>query len=153
MNSKGVTNVRVRIIVTHNGKVLVQYRKKGKFYHYIGGHLEYGETIKAACIREVKEECGEDINFSFKKILYIRDFLDLENNDHATELFILGSIDKTDGLEGKKDPEHPDGSVWTTWLDMDNLPDNLLPNTLSKKLVKEYKKGFPDQGEYVGEVK
>lgn len=41
-------NVRVRLVIIHNRKLLVQYREKGKFYHYIGGHPEYGETIKSA---------------------------------------------------------------------------------------------------------
>lgn len=68
-------NVRVRLVVIHDRKVLVQYREKGKFYHYIGGHLEYGETIEQACIRETKEECGKKVIFEFQKILYIRDFI------------------------------------------------------------------------------
>ena len=59
-------NVRVRLIVIHNKKLLVQYRKKGDYYHYIGGHLEYGETIKEACVRETKEECGKKVNFEFR---------------------------------------------------------------------------------------
>ncbi|OGM11889.1 hypothetical protein A2Z22_01505 [Candidatus Woesebacteria bacterium RBG_16_34_12] len=145
-------NIRVRLVIIHNRKVLVQYREKGDFYHYIGGHLEYGETIKAACERETKEECGEDINFDFKKILYIRDFIKPKEDEHSVELFILGSIDKTEGLEGLKDSEHPDGSVWLTWLDIDNLPNNLLPKTLSRKLVDNFNNGFPKEGEYIGEI-
>lgn len=145
-------NVRVRLVIIHNNKLLVQYRRKGDFYHYIGGHLEYGETIKDACIRETKEECGDGVNFNFQKILYIRDFIQIENNEHSVELFILGSIDKTNNLDGLKDPEHPDGSVWLTWLGIDKLPDNLLPKTLSLKLLKDYRAGFPEKGEYIGVI-
>ena len=65
----------------------------------------------------------------------------------------MGNIDKTEGLEGLKDQQHPDGSVWLTWLNVDELPDNLLPKTLSAKLPDDFKDGFPKQGEYVGEVK
>jgi len=146
-------NVRVRLIVIHNGKVLVQYRKKGDFYHYIGGHLEYGETIEEACIREIKEECGEKVKFDFQKILYIRDFIKPDEDEHSVELFILGSIDKPDGLENRKDPQHPDGSVWLTWLDINNLPDSLLPSTLSTKLLLDFKDGFPKEGKYIGQIK
>src|SRR3989344_8523201 len=110
MKKNNKINVRVRLVIIHNRKVLVQYRQKGDFYHYIGGHLNYGETTTDACIRETKEECGDGVNFDFQKILYIRDFIKLDENDHGVELFILGSIDKTEKLEGLKDPEHPDGS-------------------------------------------
>lgn len=145
-------NVRVRLIVIHDKKVLVQYREKDKYYHYIGGHLEYGEIIKKACIRETKEECGNDVNFEFQKKLYVRDFIKPKEYEHSVELFILGNIDKTKGLEGFKDPEHSDGSFWLTWLDIYNLPDILLPKSLSQMLLADYKNNFPIQGKYVGEI-
>jgi len=152
MKTNNKINVRVRLVVIHNGKVLVQYREKDKYYHYIGGHLEYGETIEKACIRETQEECGNDVNFEFQKILYIRDFIHTNDNEHSVELFILGTIDKTKGLEGLKDPQHPDGSIWLTWLDIYNLPDNLFPKSLSPVLLADYKNTFPIQGKYVGEI-
>ena len=145
-------NVRVRLVVIKNGRVLTQFREKGNYYHYIGGHLEYGETIMEACIREAKEECGEEAQFKFQKILYIRDFIRPKENEHSIELFILGEIDKGEELEKLPDPQHPDGSVWLTWLDIDNLPENLLPKTLSAKLLKDFKGGFPEEGEYVGRM-
>jgi ADP-ribose pyrophosphatase YjhB (NUDIX family) len=148
---KNRIHIRVRLIVIHNKKLLVQYRKKGDYYHYIGGHLEYGETIKEACIREVKEECN-GTNFKFKKILYVRDFVKLKEGEHSVELFILGDLDKYDGLDNHLDPQHTDGSVWLTWLNIDKLPGNLLPKTLSSKLLKAYKNGFTKEGEYIGEI-
>jgi ADP-ribose pyrophosphatase YjhB (NUDIX family) len=152
VKSSNKINVRVRLIIIHNRKVVVQYREKGGFYHYIGGHLNYGETIEQACIRETKEECGDEVKFEFQKIIYIRDFIKLEENDHSVELFILGGLNKYDGLEDIKDPEHPDGSVWLTWLDIDNLPDNLLPKSLSSKLLDDFNSGFPKEGKYIGEI-
>ncbi len=144
-------NVRVRLIVIHEGKLLVQYRRKRDFYHYIGGHLEFGETIKDACIREVKEECN-GAKFKFVKILYIRDFIEPGENEHSVELFILGEMDKYESLDNHLDPQHSDGSVWLTWLDINKLPENLLPKTLSPKLQKDYKNGFKKVGEYIGKI-
>ncbi|HPT66081.1 MAG TPA: NUDIX domain-containing protein [Candidatus Woesebacteria bacterium] len=145
-------NVRLRLVVIKNEKVLVQYRQKHDYYHYFGGHLEYGETILEGCIRETVEECN-GAKFEFKKILYIRDFLFPEKeNEHSVELFILGDIDKFEELEHWLDPQHPDGDVWCTWLDINNLPDNLFPHALSKKLLEDYKAGFPREGEYVGRM-
>jgi ADP-ribose pyrophosphatase YjhB (NUDIX family) len=145
-------NILVRLVVIKNGQVLTQFRKIGNFYHYIGGHLEYGETILEACIRETKEECGDDIQFKFRKILYIRDFIMPKENVHGVELFILGEINKHKELEGLPDPQHPDGSAVLAWLDINNLPENLLPKALSTKLLKDFKAGFPKEGEYVGRL-
>lgn len=151
MKNQRIT-VRARLIVIKNGKLLVQYRQKKNFYHYFGGHLEYGETILDACIRETKEECGDDVIFEFKKILYIRDFILEGEDEQSLELFILGDINKFEELEGLKDSQHTDGSVWLSWLDINNLPDNLYPQLLSKKLLADYNSGFQNTGEYIGRM-
>ena len=145
------TNIRVRLIIIKNNKLLTQFRQKDNYYHYIGGHLEYGETVLEACVREVAEECNGS-KFKFKKILYIRDFIWPQENEHSLELFILGDINKSKELEKLPDPQHSDGSVWLTWLNINNLPDNLYPQPLSSKLVKDFKNNFPDKGEYIGKI-
>jgi ADP-ribose pyrophosphatase YjhB (NUDIX family) len=144
-------NVRLRLIIIKNGKLLTQFTSKNNYYYYIGGHLEYGETILEGCKREVAEECN-GANLELIKILYIRDFILPEENEHSVELFVLGDIDKFKELENLKDPQHPDGDVWCTWLDLEKLPDNLLPKALTKKLIKDYKNNFPNSGEYVGKM-
>ena len=93
-----------------------------------------------------------DVNFEFKKILYIRDFILPEENEHSVELFIFGDIDKFEEVEHLNDPQHEDGSVWCTWLDMNNLPENLLPKELSSKLIEDYKNDFQKEGQYVGRM-
>jgi hypothetical protein len=40
--------------------------------------------------------------------------------------------------------------MWLTWLDVNDLPHNLYPKQLSKKLLEDYKNNFPNAGEYVG---
>ena len=65
-----ILNVRLRLVIIKEGKLLTEYNRKKNFYFYIGGHLEYGETILEGCEREVKEECGEETKFKLKKVLY-----------------------------------------------------------------------------------
>jgi ADP-ribose pyrophosphatase YjhB (NUDIX family) len=144
-------NVRLRLIVIKNNKVLVQYRQIQDYYHYIGGHLEFGETIQEGCIRETAEECN-GAKFEFKKILYIRDFIYPKENEHSVELFVSGDIDKYEELEHHFDPQHPNNDVWCTWLDINQLPNNLLPHLLSKKLLTDYNLGFSNSGEYIGKM-
>lgn len=151
MESNGI-HIRLRLVVIKKGKVLVQYRQKPNFYHYIGGHLEKGETLLDGCVRETTEEC-KGARFKFKKILYIRDFFDpMKNGEQSLELFILGDINKFKELEHHYDPEHPEQDVWCTWLDLENLPDNLLPHALSKKILIDYKNSFHKEGKYLGRM-
>jgi ADP-ribose pyrophosphatase YjhB (NUDIX family) len=149
-------NVRLRLVIIKNGKVLATHNRKKDYYFYIGGHLDYGETVLDGCIREIKEECGADTIFTFQKILYIRDHLlnqkEHGQDEHSVELFILGDVNKFEELEQCLDPQHPDGSVCSTWLDLNNLPDNLLPKGLTPILLSDYKNNFPNTGKYVGNL-
>lgn len=114
--------------------------------------MEFGETILEGCNREITEECGQGTEFKLNKVLYIRDFFDPDNGEQNVEFFIHGEINKFEELEGKLDSQHKDRSMWLTWLDINNLPDNLFPTSLSKKLLEDYKNGFPNAGEYVGKM-
>lgn len=144
-----IVKPRVRLVIIKNNKLLLTYTADGDFFFYIGGKVEFRETLEQACIREIKEECGEDVNFTFKKILYIREYIKHEENEHSIEFYILGDIDKFEEVEGVLDPEF-DSLHHQTWVDLDKLPDNILPKELSKILKEDYKNGFPKQGEYLG---
>lgn len=140
---------RVRLVIIKNGKLLVSHTSKEDFYFYIGGKIEFGETIEEACKREVVEECGEDVTFTFDKILYIRDYI--KENEHSIEFYILGDINKFLEVEGKVDPEYPETHT-QTWVDMKDLPENLLPKSLTKILLEDYQKDFPRQGIYLKKI-
>ena len=151
MKDKPKIKIRLRMVIVKNGKLLVTYDSEEDFHYYIGGKLEYGETVLEGAEREIKEELGEDIKLEFKKILYIRDFLQSEKDEHSLELFILGDVNKSEELEHYFDPEHGD-KKWATWLDINNLPDNLFPQALTKKLQEDFKKGFSNSSEYIGRM-
>ena len=143
--------VRMRFVIIKNGKFLAYYDPEKDFYFYPGGQLEWGESIEEGWNREAKEELGDDVVFAFKKILYIRDFVHPKENEHSLELYVLGDINKFEEVEGRPDPEF-NGRKWPTWVALNKLPKNLYPKNLSKKLVEDYKKGFPNSGEYIGKM-
>lgn len=152
MNSENKIKVRLRLIIIKEEKLLAYYDSMDDYYFYIGGKLEFGETVEDGWKREIKEELGDDVEFTFKKILYIRDFILSEKNEHSLELFILGDINKFMEIDERPDPEY-DGKKWPKWLDLNNLPDNLYPKPLTKKLVEDYNNGFENvSGEYVGRM-
>lgn len=146
-------NIRVRLVIVKEGKVLLHYTENGNFYFYTGGHLEFGETLEEASVREVKEETGA--NFTFKKILYIREFIMPEDNEHSVEFFILGDIDKFEELEGYVDPEGATKGwkSWQNWIDIEKLDDiNVKPKALSKMIQEDYKTGFTSPTKYLGKI-
>lgn len=60
-------------------------------------------------------------------------------------------VDKFMEIDERPDPEY-EGKKWPKWLDLNDLPDNLYPKPLSKKLLEDYKAGFPREGEYIGRM-
>lgn len=140
---------RARLVIIKNNKLLLTYTKDGDFYFYIGGKMEFGETLEQTCLREIKEECDKDVDVTFKKILYIRDYIKPEENEHSIEFYILGDINKFEEVKGVVDEEFA-GLHHQTWVDMDNLPENILPKGLTATPKDDHKKGFPRQGEYLG---
>ena len=143
-------NPRVRLIIIKKGKILMSYVKDENFYFFIGGKVEYGETLKEACKREVWEECKA--NFSFEKVLYIRDYIKLQTDDHSIEIYIKGDIDKFKEIEGMLDYEF-DGNHRQTWVSLDKLKNlDVRPMELIDRLLRDYKNGFNIQVSYLGEI-
>lgn len=143
-------NVRVRLVIIQEEKILLSYVKDEDFYFYIGGKMEWGETVEEACSREMREEC--DARFTFRKILYVRDFIAREINEHSVELFILGELDKGEEVEGKIDEEFGPNK-WQTWVELDNLKNiDVRPRELTDILLKDFQQGFKRGGVYVGDI-
>jgi len=141
---------RVRLIIIKNDKILLSYVKSEDFYFYIGGKMEWGETIEQACVREALEETGG--NFTFKKIIYVRDYIKPEENELSIELYILGDIDKDEEIEGVIDQEF-NGDHWQTWIDLDKLKDlDVRPKALVKQIIQDNKNEFKGECVYVREI-
>ena len=145
-----IYQIRVRLILPHYNKLLLEYVSDEDYYFYPGGRVENYETIKSAAEREMKEELNAE--FKFEKILYIREFIEPDLKEHSLELFILGKLMDGNQKNEEVDPDYNETHKFG-WFDIDELPENLYPITLTKKLVIDFHKGFSNQGKYLGAVK
>jgi len=140
--------IRARCVIIHQSKVLLEFVNDEDFYFYPGGRLEPYETIVQAAVREIREEI--DREFHVQKVLYIREFINKEKQDHSIEFFILGSLDNPTNID--HNPNNPDPKLnhQFKWIDIDNLPENVLPAQLTKKLQQDFHNNFANDTQYLG---
>jgi mutator protein MutT len=88
-------------------------------YSVPAGHLDGGETVMQAGIREGKEEVGVDIqesNMTFSTVMHrIED-------DERVDFFV--HVHKWDGEPFNAEPDKCDD---VRWVEMDKLPANIVP--------------------------
>lgn len=97
--------VCIRAIIRSNGKILVCKNKKKGYYFFPGGHLEFGENIKEALVREIKEE----LNAIVKKSLFIGviDNIFIEDRQKHHEINLVFEV-KLDKIKKQSQENHID---------------------------------------------
>src|SRR3989344_916117 len=125
----------VDVFIVHDKKVLLIFHKKHNMWLQIGGHIELNEDSDEALFREVKEECGLDIEiigerepkFEMKgtKFLYAPIFMNIHdiNETHKHIGLIYFAKAKSDKFTLSK-REHTD-IRWFSKEDLDNPEFNL----------------------------
>ncbi len=132
--SAPLPRVGIGVMIFRDGKVLLA-RRKGSHgagaYAFPGGHLEYGESFEACARREVREECGIDIqNIQFLFVANILDFMP----KHYVHLTLTA-----DWAAGEPQCLEPEKSESWGWYGLTNLPAPLFkPCQMS---VESYLKG------------
>lgn len=116
-------------------EILLSLRKNTGYrdgeYELPGGHVEAGEDIMQAMVREAKEELLIDIKEKNLKIVHI---LHHYNGDRMN--FVLS----TDCYEGKIQIGEPDCCEKLEWFNIHNLPTNIIPKI--KKTIEKIRDGI-----------
>ncbi len=127
MKERYQSKVAVFLILTReeNGKteILLQERYNtgymdGKYDAACSGHLEKGESVSMALVREAKEEIGIDIN---EKDLRFVELIHSYKEDYINVFF---TTKKYSGTPKIMEPEKCDD---LRWFDIENLPENIFP--------------------------
>jgi 8-oxo-dGTP diphosphatase len=133
--------VTVHLFFFRDNQILLLRRFNTGFrdgeYSVPAGHLDGGETVMQAGIREAKEEVGVDLkegNMAFATVMHrIED-------EERVDFFV--QVHKWDGEPFNAEPEKCDD---VCWVEIDSLPDNTVPyvkqalqNHLSKIPFDEY---------------
>lgn len=114
--------VGVGVLILKDGKALWGKRKGSHgsgLYGFTGGHLEHGETIEEAILREVAEECG--LTIKNLRVLCVSDFLTYYPKHYLDVGFIA------EWESGDPQVLEPEKLETWEWRDIDDIPEEAFP--------------------------
>ena len=135
-NERVPFHITVALLLIKDGKVLLMKRCNTGYmdgmYGFISGHLEKGESLSSAIIRESTEEVGivlkeEDLKF----VCAIR------RGDNSNYFNYFFTTDKFEGDPSIKEPNKCDELIWCNIKD---LPENII--VAEKRAIENYQKNI-----------
>ncbi|MFT8870248.1 NUDIX hydrolase [Liquorilactobacillus nagelii] len=94
-NTPIILNVAAGVVMNQHNEVLLNLRTDSHNWSLPGGFLEYGETYRQACLREMKEDSGLDVEIVKLLKTFDKGTATYPNGDVAqtiTELFLVKPI-------------------------------------------------------------
>jgi ADP-ribose pyrophosphatase YjhB (NUDIX family) len=137
----------VRAIIVNKGNLLVMKRDKfgHEYYTLIGGHVELGESMEKALIREIHEETM--VRTSEHKLVYIEE----TGEPYGTQyIYTCDYVSGTPMLHPNADERQINKggeNLYTPmWLPISKLRSvPFRSNNLKQKLIKHLADGFPSK--------
>ena len=119
--------VGVGIIVTRKDYLVLLGKRKNAHgagtWCFPGGHLEKNESLDACVLRELNEECGEDLKIKFLHdypVAATNDIFERERKHYAT-LYM-----RTEHVSGEAKVMEPDKCYEWKWFTWYNMPKKLF---------------------------
>lgn len=132
MEKRNKVSITALLLLCNDNKILLTRRYNTGYedgnYSLPGGHVEKGEEVRKAAIREAYEELEVKINMQDLKVEKV---FNRKVNDDAYVDFIL----KCNKWEGEVKNKEPDKCDEIIWADTTDLPNNVLP--FIKEIFKE----------------
>ena len=126
----------VHLFLIRDGEVLLLRRfntgyEDGK-YSVVAGHLDGDEEVKAAMIREAREEVGIEIS---PQDLQVVGVMHRKSNDERIDFFLAAT-----SWSGEITNREPDKCDQLAWFDVDELPENVIPYV--RRALDNYRRGI-----------
>lgn len=127
--------VAVHLLLVQDGKVLMLRRYNTGYqdgnYSVVAGHIDGGEELKTAMIREAREEAGITISPSDLSVVGV---IHLVEDDEYVSFFLHAS--KYSGEIVNMELHKCDD---LRWFDLDDLPSNTIPYV--RRAIQNYRAG------------
>jgi ADP-ribose pyrophosphatase YjhB (NUDIX family) len=120
-----VMSVSVHILFLKDGQVLLSLRKNissDGMYGLVAGHLEEGETVTNAIIREAKEEADVEISTTDIEMVTVCHSYSSKNNKEFIQFYVI--CKKWHGEIKNNEPEKC-GEL--KFYPLNTLPENMVP--------------------------
>ena len=125
----------VHIFLVRDGQVLLLRRFNTGYedgnYSVVAGHLDGGEGVKAAAIREAQEEVGVHIAPQDLQVVGVMHRI---SNDERVDFFLVATH-----WSGEITNREPDRCDRLDWFDVHDLPENVIPYV--RRAFNNYRRG------------
>lgn len=126
----------VHLFLVRDGKVLLLRRFNTGYedgnYSVVAGHLNGGEQVKAAAIREAREEVGIEVAPEDLEVVGV---MHRQSDDERIDWFLTAGR-----WSGRIVNAEPDKCDDLSWFDMDCLPANVVPYV--RRALGNYRRGI-----------
>lgn len=133
--SATTTELIARALIRSGDRILVA-RERGKPYVFLpGGHVEPGEPVEQALVRELAEELGTTADIGELAGVVEHGYTDADTTHHELNLIFTANVDG--------DPTSQEHHLEFLWLPIDQLPaTDLRPTTLRDALTTDHTTPF-----------
>lgn len=106
------------IIFDEQNRLLLQKRSDCEKWGFLGGMVEFGESVEEAAVREVKEESGLEVEITSLYGVYSKYFAEFSNGDKAQPIVHMFKAKITGGKMIDKSNE----TIELKYFDLNNTP-------------------------------
>lgn len=123
-----------RILLLHNGKLLLDYVPAGDYYYIPGGHVEYGETMTDCLTRELQEENSAAIRVGRRLEIFENFFSDTHSEHH--ELLVLHEGELLTPVDQLRDNESKIQHRWVALSALSTI--RILPEPMHAYVMRKF---------------